>query len=54
MGMSSYEDLYGRRCRTQVTWYNAVNRLVLGLELLKQMEQEVVKIGQNRKAAQDM
>ena len=53
MGMSPYEDLYGIRCRTLVTWANPVNRIVLGPELLKEMEQEVVKIMQNLKAAQD-
>ena len=30
LGMSPYEDLYGRRCRTPVTWDNPVNRVVLG------------------------
>ena len=54
LGMSPYEALYGRRCRTPVTWDNPVNRVVLGLELLKEMEQEVVKIRQNLKAAQDI
>ena len=53
LGMSSYEALYGRRCRTLVTWDNPVNKIVLGLELLKEMEQEVVKIRQKLKAAQD-
>ena len=53
LGMSPYEALYGRRCRTPVTWDNPVNRVVLGPEFLKQMEQEVVKITQNLKAAQD-
>ena len=53
MGMSPYEALYGRRCRTLVTWDNPVNRVVLGPEFLKEMEQEVVKISQNLKAAQD-
>ena len=43
-GMSPYEALYGRRCRRPVTWDNPVNRVVLGLKLLKEMEQEVVKI----------
>ena len=51
MGMSLYEALYGRRCRTPVTWDNPVNRIVLGPELLKEMEQEVVKIRQNLKVA---
>ena len=35
MEMSSYDALYGRRCRTPVTWDNSVNRVVLGPELLK-------------------
>ena len=51
--MSLYEALYGTRCKTLLTWANTVNRIVLGLELLKEMEQEVVKIRQNLKAAQD-
>ena len=51
--MSPYEALYGRRCRTLVTWDNLVNRVVLGPELLKEMEQEVIKIRKNLKAAQD-
>ena len=53
MGMSPYEALYGRRCRTPVTCDNQVNRTVLGPKLLKEMEQEVVKIRQNLRAAQD-
>ena len=43
LGMCPYKYLYGRRCRTPVTWDNLVNRVVLGPELLKEMEQEVVK-----------
>ena len=50
LGMSPYEALYGRRCRTPVTWDNPVNRVVFGPELLKEMEQEVVRIRQNLKA----
>ena len=45
LGMSPYESLYGRRCTTPVTWANIVNRVVIGPELLKEMEQEVVNIG---------
>ena len=44
LGMSPYEALYGRRCRTPMAWDNLVNMIVLGIELLKEMEQEVVKI----------
>ena len=50
LGMSPYEALYGRRCRTPVTWDDPVNRVVLGPELLREMEQEVVKIRKNLKA----
>ena len=53
LGMSLYEYLYGRRCRTPVTWDNLVNRVVLGPKLLKEMEQEVVNIRKNIKATQD-
>ena len=52
LGMSPYEALYGRRRRTPVTWDNPVNRIVLGPELLKEMEQEVVKIRQNQDQAE--
>ena len=51
--MSPYEALYGRRCRTLVNWDNPVNRIVLGPELLKEMEEEVAKIRQNLKVAHD-
>ena len=51
LGMSLYEAFYGRRCRTLVTWDNPMNRIVLGLEFLKEMEREVVKIKKNLKEA---
>ena len=38
LGMSPYEALYGRRCRTPV------RRIVLGQEFLEEMEHEVAKI----------
>ena len=39
LGMSLYEALYGRRCRTLVTWDNLVNRIVLGPQFLKEIGQ---------------
>ena len=36
-----------------MNWDNPVNKVVLGPELLKEMEQEVVKISNNVKEAQD-
>ena len=53
LGMSPYEALNGRRCRKPMTWDNPVNKIVLGPELLREMEQEVVKIRKNLKAAQN-
>ena len=53
LGMSPYESLYRRRCRKIVIWDNPMNIIMLGLELLKEMDQEVAKIRQNLKAAQD-
>ena len=51
MGMSPYEALYGRRCKTPITWDNPVDRVVINLEFLKEIEEEVVKIRQNLKAS---
>ena len=51
--MSPYEALYGRRCRTPMTWDNPVNRIVLGPEMLKEMDQEISKIKKNLKVAHD-
>ena len=51
LGMSPYEALYGRRCRTPVTWVNPVNKVVIGPKFLKEMEQEVVKIKKNLRAS---
>ena len=35
---SPFEILYGRKCNTPISWSNPVDRLVLGLEILKEME----------------
>ena len=53
LGMSPYEYLYGRRRRTLVTWENPMNMIVLGPELLKEMDQEVVKIKKILKETKD-
>jgi hypothetical protein len=53
LNMSPFEALYGRKCSTPVSWDNPTDRVVLGLEFLKEMEDQVVKIKQNLKATQD-
>ena len=51
--MSPFEALYGRKCNTPVSRDNPTDRVVLGPEFLKDMEDHVVKIKQNLKAAHD-
>jgi hypothetical protein len=47
------KHFYGRKCNTPVSWDNPVDRAVVGRELLKEMEEQMLKIKQNLKAAQD-
>jgi transposase InsO family protein len=51
--MIPFEALYSRKFDTPVSWDNPIDRVVLGLELLKVMEDRVVKIKKNLKVAQD-
>ena len=50
---SPFEIMYGRRCNTPISWSNPVYKLVLGLELLKEMELIVKQVQGNLKVAQD-
>ena len=51
--MSPFEVLYGRKCHTPVSWDNPADRIVLGPDMLKEMEQMVKEVQQNLKVAQD-
>jgi hypothetical protein len=51
--MSLFKALYGRKCNTPVSWDNPADRAVVGLELLKEMEEKMLKIKQNLKVAQN-
>ena len=51
--MSPFEVLYGRKCRTPVTWDISVDRLMLGPDLLMGLEHLVTKVQVNLKEAQD-
>ena len=51
--ISPFEVLYGWKCRTPVTWDNLVDPIMLGPELLKELEQLVTKVQLNLKEAQD-
>ena len=50
---SPFEILYGRKCNTPISWSNLVDRLVLGPELLKEIEEIVKQVQGNLKTAQD-
>ena len=36
--MSPFEELYGRKCRTPVTWDSPMDQLILGLDLLMDLK----------------
>ena len=44
---SPFEILYGRKCNTPISWSNPVDKLVLGPELLKEMELIVKQVQDN-------
>eukprot|EP00253_Pinus_taeda_P019091 PITA_19091 len=51
--MSPFEVLYGKKCRTPSRWSGPEERLMLGPNMLKEMEEMVKKVQSNLKAAQD-
>lgn len=51
--MSLFEALYGRNYNTLVNWDGPLNKVVHGLEMIKEMEQQIVGIRQNLKTSQD-
>ena len=51
--MSPFEIMYGRKCKTPIYWICPVKRLMLGHELLKDMELTVKQVQQNLKDSQD-
>ena len=51
--LSHFEILYGRKCNTPISWSNLVDRLMLGPNLLKEMELIVKQVQSNLKIAQD-
>ena len=49
--MSPFEALYGRKCNTLVSWDNLADRAEVGPDLLKEMEEQMIKIKKNLKAS---
>jgi hypothetical protein len=50
---SPFEAFYDRKCNTLASWDNPTYMVVLGKELLKDMEYHMVKIKYNLKSTQD-
>ena len=53
IGMTPYEALYGRRCRTPVCWTKLNEHKVIGPDIVKDIESKVQVIRQRLKAASD-
>ena len=51
--MTPFEILYGHKCNTPISWSSPVDRLMLGLDLLKYMELTMKQVKQNLKDSQD-
>jgi hypothetical protein len=47
--MNPFENMSGRKCRFPISWDNPMDRTTLGLDLLREMEQEVIRIRKNLK-----
>jgi hypothetical protein len=53
IGMPPYEALYGRLCRTPLSWDRLEDQVTVGPELIQEMEEQVIQIRQRLKEAQD-
>jgi hypothetical protein len=53
LGMSPFQALYGRPCRTPLSWDRLEDRVLLGPEMLQDMEQQVQRIREHLLTAQD-
>ena len=51
LGMSPFEALYGRKCRTPLMWSEVGERVLVGPALIKEAEKRVAGIREKLKAA---
>jgi hypothetical protein len=51
--LSLFEVLYDIKCMTPISWDNLDDRLMVGLEMLQEMENMVRKVQQNLEEAHD-
>jgi hypothetical protein len=52
LGMSQFEALYGRKCRTPLMWSEVGERALIGPALIKEAEERVVEIREKLKDTQ--
>jgi hypothetical protein len=52
LGMSPFEALYGRKCRTPLMWSEVGEHALVGATLIKKAEERVAEIREKLKAAQ--
>jgi hypothetical protein len=50
--MSPFEALYGKKCIIPISWDSPVEKVTVGPELIKEMEQSMVQIRKNLKVSQ--
>jgi len=49
--MSPFEALHGQSCNTPIRWSDPVNRVLIGPDMLVDIEQEMYVIKKNLKAS---
>ena len=50
--MSPFETMYGRKCNSPISWDNPIDIVIVGPELLKDVEDQMVNINKNLKVSQ--
>ena len=53
IGMTPYEALYGRKCRTPLCWTELNEKKIIGLDLIQETEEKVKMIRERLKVATD-
>ena len=51
--MAPFEALYGHKCKTHVSWNRIEDKIIIGPDMLKEMEEQVIQIFQKLKKAND-
>jgi len=51
--MIPFKVLCGRKCTTPITWDNPIDRIMVGAEMLQEMERMVKRVQHILKVAQD-